>query len=621
MAICVLDRVNKLNSPLFRLMHMKRFLIPALVFLALSCIHAQDTRLAQEYFSNGEYEKASRLYHELYRNQPTNTSHFERYFECILALRDYETAESALRQEMRKRPKDAILHMQYGNLYAVQNETGKAEAQYEQAIDKMAPDVMSVHRLANAFVQNAQYDLALRVYEKGERTIKPPARFTYNLADIRRRKGDLSGMLRHYLDGLEDKSVQLQHVQTLIINYLNEEAYADLQAQLFERMERNPDHREFPELLMWSYVQLKDYGNAMRQAIALDRIRNETGNSVYNLSMTAYLDGDYRTAVEGFRYVRDKGPSGSFYHDAYRQLLVSQRQAIVEGGQYGTAELSQLESDYQKYIADVGMNHLSASLVIEFAELEAQYLGKLDEAIRLLDALVRIPQVERHIVAKAKLDLGDYFLITGERWEATLLYSQVDKDFKEDELGEMARFKNARLSYFAGDFEWAQEQFDILKSATSRLISNDAIDLSVFILDNLNQDTTGESLMQYALAELKLFQNKHDTALAILAAIPFGDPEIRFLEDDVWYLQGQIFEDQQRNQEALEKYRQVLEKHSEGIRADNALWNMASIYDHRLGEPSRAMELYEKLFIDFSNSILAVEARKRFRELRGDKLQ
>jgi len=214
-------------------MHMKRLIISALIFLALSCIQAQDTRLAQEYFNNGEYEKASRLYLELYRKQPTNTSHFERYVDCVLALRDYETAESVLRQEMRRRPKDALLHMQFGNLYAVQNEAEKAEAQYEQAIEKMTPDVMSVHRLANAFVQNAQYDFALRVYEKGERTIKPPAKFTYNLADIRRRKGDLPGMLRHYLDGLEDKSVQLQHVQTLIINYLNEEAYADLQAQLF----------------------------------------------------------------------------------------------------------------------------------------------------------------------------------------------------------------------------------------------------------------------------------------------------------------------------------------------------------------------------------------------------
>lgn len=598
---------------------MKNLLLPLLFIF--SGLNAQDPRLAQEYFNNGEFEKASAVYQDLMIKNPNNPGFFEKYFECVLALKQYEAAEEILKKEMRKKPKEAIYHLYYGNLLNLQNQPKKADVQFAQAVEKTPPDVMGVHKIGNALIQLMRYDLAIQVYERGEKTIKPPTRFTYNLADLYRRKGDYSRMIQCYLTGLEEKSVQLQNVQQLIVNYFSEDEYREMQAQLYERIELKPDNLEFPELLMWSFVQVKDYPGAMRQAKALDRVLNENGTRVFQLAMTSYLDNDYHTAIDGFTFVRDKGPSGSFYHESYRQLLVSRRNLIVEKKDYNQSDLIQLEADYKKYLADFGRNYLSAPLIIEFAELEAKYLGKLQEAIQLLDDLIKVSYIDLHVRSRAKLDLADYYLIIGERWEATLLYSQVDKDFKEDELGEMARYKNARLSYFAGDFQWAQEQFDILKSATSRLISNDAIDLSVFIIDNLNQDTTGASLLQYAAAELKLFQNKYDSALYILSEIPFSDPEIRFLEDDVWYLQAKIFQQQLRVDEALEKYKLILEKHPEEIRADNALWEMAKIYDDQLNNSEKAKELYEKLFIDFSNSILAVEARKRYRQLRGDKLQ
>ncbi|MBK9109355.1 MAG: tetratricopeptide repeat protein [Saprospiraceae bacterium] len=598
---------------------MKYIMLP-LLFL-LSGLKAQDPRLAQEYFNNGEFEKASSLYQELMLKNPANPGFFEKYFECILALKQYNAGEEILKKEMRKKPKEAIYHIYYGNLLTLMDQAKKAEQQFEQAVEKTPADVMGVYKLGNAFIQLTRYDLAIKVYEQGEKIIKPPTRFTYNLAELYRKKGDFSRMVLYYLNGLEEKSVQLANVQSLIVAYFSEDQYRELQAQLYERIESKPDILEYPELLMWSFVQLKDYSGALRQAKALDRQLNENGSRVYQLAMTSYFDNDYHTAIEGFSFVRDKGPSGSFYHESCRQLLVSRRNLIVEKKDYVPSDLVKLEIDYQKYLADFGRNYLSAPLIIEFAELEARYLGKIPEAIQLLEELIKVPYIDNHIRSRAKLDLADYYLIRGERWEATLLYSQVDKDFKEDELGELARYKNARLSYFAGDFQWAQEQFDILKTATSRLISNDAIDLSVFILDNLNQDTTGVSLLQYAAAELKLFQNQYDSALLILAEIPFTDPEILFLEDDVWYLQAKIFQQQLRTDEALEKYRLILEKHPDEIRADNALWEMAKIYDYQLKNSDKAKELYEKLFIDFSNSVLAVEARKRYRQLRGDKLQ
>ncbi|MBK9722801.1 MAG: tetratricopeptide repeat protein [Saprospiraceae bacterium] len=586
-----------------------------------SLIYSQDPRLAQQYYNDGEYEKAATLYQSMYQKNPNNDNFFNRYVDCLMALKQFSECEDIVRKEINRKPKEVQLYVTYGNLLIRRNDPDKAEKQFLDAVDKLTADVSIIHRLANAFIQITRYDLAIKTYEKGEKLMKSQTFFTYNLADLYRRKGDLETMMKYFLDGLENQSVQVQGIQNLLIAYLTPEQYKILQAQIYQRLDKNPESIPFAELLMWSLVQVKEYGNAFRQAKALDRKLNENGNRIFNLAMAAAADNDLHTAIDALNYIREKGVSGSFYHEACRQVLALRRQLIIERNDYKQADLVALETDYQKYKDEFGKNYLSAPLVIEYAELEARYLNNLDKAINLLLELVKSNFVEPHTKAKAKLDLGDYYLITGERWEATLLYSQVDKDFKEDELGELARFKNARLSYFAGDFQWAQEQFDILKRATSRLISNDAIDLSVFIQDNLNQDTTGESLSMYSQAELKVFQNQYDSALYKLNQIPFTDPEIKFLEDDVWFLEAKIYNHKKQTEAAIKKYELILEKHKEEIRADNALYELAQIYDYQLNNKEKAKELYEKLFMEFSNSVLAVEARKRFRILRGDKLQ
>ena len=194
------------------------------------------------------------------------------------------------------------------------------------------------------------------------------------------------------------------------------------------------------------------------------------------------------------------------------------------------------------------------------------------------------------------------------------------KAFKEDQLGEEARFRNARLTYFNGDFEWAQKQFDILKSATSRFISNDAIDLSVFILDNMAGDSVSVPLQYYAQAELLGFQNKHQAALEKLDSIVFLFPN-HDIVDDVLYLRAKIYSQLKQWDQAIPIYQTIIEKYKEGIRCDNALFELAEIYDFKLNEKEKAKSLYETLFMDFSNSTFAVEARKRFRVLRGDKIQ
>jgi tetratricopeptide (TPR) repeat protein len=221
------------------------------------------------------------------------------------------------------------------------------------------------------------------------------------------------------------------------------------------------------------------------------------------------------------------------------------------------------------------------------------------------------------VMAKGKLSLADFYLMDSEIWEATLLYSQVDKAFTEDILGHEARYRNAKLSYYAGDFEWAQAQFDVLKASTSKLIANDALDLSVFILDNLGLDSTVAPLKLYAEADLLVFQNRFDDAFIKLDSLKTTFPD-HSLEDDIYYTYAKIYLKQREFTKSAEMLQLIIDKYPEGIRADNALYELAMLYENQLNDIEKAKELYEKIFIEYSGSTFAVDARKRFRKLRGD---
>lgn len=579
----------------------------------------QKHRLANEYYNSGEYEKAAQLYEDLYRENPSNKTYFNLYIQCLIDLRDYDNAAKIIQAEIKKTPSDVSLLVTFGNLLERQGFPDKANAEYRKAIDNLSPDPSSISGLANHFTNLAKYDLAIETFRKGEKVANIANLFDYNLADLYRRQGDTKNMIHYYLQAAEKEQSSI-NIQTSLQRYLTEDDYPELQRQLYQKIQDKTDIPHFGELLQWTFTQKKEYGKALRQAKALDRQFEENGSRVYSLADVAYRDKDYVTAIDAYQYVvTTYGKSTSYYLEAKRGLLKSRKAKVTENFNYSKEDLLALKQEYNSFLDEMGRNTQTAPLMQEYAEYEALYVNELDTAIAILEELRQFGGQHPEFVANVKLDLGDYYLMNGERWEASLLFSQVDKDFKEGQVGEYARYRNAKLSYYAGDFKWAQEQFKILKGATSKLISNDAIDMSVFILDNLGMDTTEVTLQIFAAAELLSFQNKYQEALQKLDSIKILFPE-HSLEDDVLYEKARIYRKLRMTDEMVKMYSQIIEKFAEEIRADNALYELAELYETKLNNPEKAKELYQKLFTDYSGSTFAIEAKKRYRKLRGDEL-
>jgi tetratricopeptide (TPR) repeat protein len=597
---------------------MRFILALVIIFFFSVTISAQDARLAQQYYRNGEYEKAAVLYEQLFEKNEQNDFYFDRYVESLLALEDFDNAEKVIKKQIRREPSNVKLYVTYGKLYERQYQDDKAMDQYRKAIDNLPRDRFSVIKLANAFSSLTKYELAIEAYEKGTQLLRDNQIFAYNLADLYRRKGDAEKMIEYYLNSLDANPSRLENLQTVFQRYLSEDDFLELQKQLYARIQDTPNVDYYPELLAWVFIQRKDYQNALRQVRALDRRLRENGARVYRLAQIAANDKDYDAAIEAYDYIVErKGAASSFYIDAKREGLRARRNKLVEGYDYTKEELQELEKQYEEFLNEFGRSKMTASIILELADLEAIYLNNLDKAVNLLTELINFPNVDPNLQGYAKLNLADYYLMEGEIWEATLLYSQVDKAFKEDILGHEARYRNAKLSYYHGDFQWAQAQFDVLKASTSKLIANDALDLSVFIMDNLGLDSTANPLHLYSEADLLVFQNRFEEAFQKLDTLLQEFPQ-HALEDDVLYLKARIYKKKRNYDKAAEMLQRIIEAHPEEIRADNALFELAELYETHLGDVEKAKTLYETLFIDYSGSTFAVEARKRYRRLRGD---
>lgn len=599
-----------------------RWLILSFFLSVTTLLSAQNNQLAQQYFLDGEYEKSAELYLALAKEKPENSFYFDRYVTSLLQLQRFDEAEDALKKQLRKRPEEVALYVKYGQLLEEKFDEEGAKVQYLKAVEELPADQYRITQLANAFIGMTKYEYAILAYEKGGKLLKKEGLFSYNLGDLYRRKGDTEPMISNYLDALKNDPKLERQVKSYFQRYLDSEGLLEAQKQLYARIPEGDDKDPtYPEMLAWVFVQRKDYKAALRQARALDKRLEESGERVLQIGRMAANAKDYETAISAFDYITEnKSPGEVFYLDAKREGLLTRRRAITDGYDYTRQDLIVLETAYEEFLNQFGTNPASARIAIQLAELEALYLNNLDKAVGILTEVVDAPGIDDVVQAQAKIALADYYLMQGEEWESTLLYSQVDKKFKEDILGHEARFRNARLSYFRGDFEWAQSQFDVLKASTSRLIANDALDLSVFIMDNLGLDTSALALQAFADAELLVFQNRFEDAFAKLDKLKADFPGHE-LEDDIVYLKAKSFVKLRRYDEAVAAYQSILDNFPESIRLDNSLWSLAGLYENQLGDKTKAQELYEKLFIDYSGSILAVEARKKYRELRGDALQ
>ncbi len=582
----------------------------------------KDRQLAYQYYHQKEYEKAVVIFEKLFKNNsPLN--YYTVYLNCLIELNRLDKAEDIIKEQIRRQPGYYRFHIDLGYVYELQDKKRKAARQYNEVIEKLPANQNMISQIANSFLIRNKNDLAVSTLKKGQEIIGNENIFKIDLGNIYYRTGNFSLMIKAYLDYLAYDPSQAPRVknrlQLIISTGAGEGIKEILQKDLLSRTQQNPEIRIYPELLYWLSIQDGDYEFAIIQAKSIDKRFDQDGSLVFDLAQLSVNNKNFQTGIEAFNYViKEYGRQSPFYYKSRLGLLNARFGKLTVEKENTFREIRNLVKDYEKTLEEMGKHPESIRLMRNLAHIKAYYLDELEEAASLLENSLEVPNTSEMEKAKSKLKLADVYLFMNEVWEATLLYSQVEKAFKNDPIGHEAKFRNAKLFYYIGQFEWAGAKLDVLRAATSKLIANDAMQLSLLISDNVSDDSISSELQQYALADMLAYQGKKDSAMILLDSLENNIQGYHNIMDELIFKKAVISEELGLYNQADSLYAVVSANYSFDILCDDALYKRAQLNETKLNNVSKAMELYEMIFTGYPDSVYSVDARKRYRKLRGD---
>ena len=603
--------------------YLKHILFFAFVFIQIFTFAqpGTDEQLALQFYQNKEFDKALDYYEKLYNKKSPQVFYLP-YLNCLLETKDFKKAEKIAKKQIKQNPDAPNYIVDLGNVYFRTDDVEKAKSTWESAVKAIKYDEQ-VFAVANAFTVLRQHNFAIATYLRGRKISQNNYPFSFELADVYNTLGDRTSMINEYLDVLETQDSYIQSVQNALQTSFGNDADQKqnelLKTELLKRISKNADKTILSELLIWMQIQMKDWEGAFVQGKALDKRKKEEGNRVMALAQLFAQNEAYDIAIKAFNYVIAKGPDVYYYTNARIELLNVYYQKVVSKGNYTPLDLTELEKNYLTTISELGKSPSTVPLLKNLAHLQAFYLNKTDEAKMLLEEAINMPQLAANIQAECKLELADVLLMTGDIWEASLRYSQVEKAFKHDAIGQEAKFRVARISYYTADFKWAQAQLEVLKGATAKLIANDALQLSLTISDALAIDTNEAPLALFAMADLFAFRNLDDNALLLFDSLNKSYPN-HALADDIVFKKAQIALKKMQYDKAAEFYEEILKNYGDDILGDDAMFKLADLNENQFKNIEKAKELYQQLLEKYPDSLYVVEARKRFRRLRGDSI-
>ncbi|MEP1856120.1 tetratricopeptide repeat protein, partial [Nonlabens ulvanivorans] len=270
----------------------------------------------------------------------------------------------------------------------------------------------------------------------------------------------------------------------------------------------------------------------------------------------------------------------------------------------------------EQLLTKSGRDGQTFMLQLDYADFLTFKASEPETAVTILTELEN-KRLSKFQKAEVKMLLADILVLQEQFNRALILYSQVQTDLPNDELAQEAQYRVARTSYYQGDFPWSLTQLKVLRSATSKLIANDAMELSLTISDHSLEDTTFVALKAFAKADLKQYQNKRSEAISLydqLLQNHKGDP----IEDEALLNQAKLYEIEGNLEAAKNNYQTIIDNFADGILADDAFYKLALLYEEKFDNPNKAQALYERIIYDYADSIHFVDARRRYRRLRGD---
>lgn len=593
---------------------MRNFLI-VLLLLSTAVITAQSDLLAKNYFEQGEYEKALKIYQKLYKQEPNKSTYFLYIIAANQQLEQFSESERLLKEKLNGRNVFPQFYVELGYNYALQDKPDEAALYYEQALQFAIDKPNYAYTVGKSFTKYNLLDEAVRVYEKAME-LDPEVDFNLHLAQIFGEQGEIEKMFSKYIDLMQSNESYRGPAQRNFSQYITEdptnEANEFLRRTLIQKSQQNPDVL-YNQLLSWLFVQQNEFKKAFLQEKAIyKRMEEPSLRGIMDVGIIAISKKDYKNAAEIINFAIENSATPGAKLQGY-QFLMKIEIATATKKEYPT-----VAQHFEDLFTTYGLGPKTYLLQVDYNHFLAFKAEQKEQAISNLKRLTK-ERLTAYQDARVKMELSDILVFDEKFNQALIYYSQIQNKLDSDVLAQEARFKVARTSYFKGDFQWAQIQLDVLKKSTSQLIANDAMQLSLMIRDNSLEDSTQTAIKKYAKADLLALQNKDSEAIDALEEL-LTNHKGENIEDEALLKQGELFEKIGAFEKAAVNYQKIIEFYKDDILADDAYYRLAKLYENQLQNLDKAKELYEQIIFNFADSIYFVAARKKYRSLRGDSI-
>lgn len=587
------------------------------------CLYGQNNlneQLAIQYFKANKFDEAVSLFADIYQNRPDNY-YYSYYLKCLMETENFKEAEKLIAKQQKREPKIQRYQVDLGMVYEKEGNINKAKKQYEHSIYNYPHNDISLRELSAAFMSYGLKDYAINCYHRIREITNNPGLYACELADLYARKGEYEKSLQEYFYWITEKEENVEILETELTTWMakdeNNQKKELIRRTLLKYINKYPDYPCYSRLMLWLSMQEKDYEFAIRQAIAMDKRFKEEGKIIYLVANIAKEHKKYKDALAGYNYILDNYSEFSLYHEsALAGKLNTQYLEINEIYPPVMSEIKQLNADLDSFFNKHSLQESNLDIFLNRIEIQSVYLKNKASAKELLESAIQKSALSSRAKAICKLKLGDVYKLENNLWEASLLYSQVEKDFPNDTLGQNAKFKNAKLAFYMGEFEWSKAQLDVLRAATSKLIANDAMYLSLIIFDNEGEDSINLPLIYYAKADYLFECKEYEKAEKVLDSVNLLGLEHE-LNDDILYRKAEISIKIQKYEDAKKYLSEIISNYSQELIADDAIFTLARLYENQLNDPLTAMDLYQKLIKEYPDSIFTEESRKHFRQLRS----
>ena len=589
-----------------------RFIILLALIPFISISQNNDVQKAQSLFSKGDYEKAVQIYEKLPSNKLPRF--YSSYLYSLNALSKYKEAKKVA-QKMYLRDKNNLRYLSDVIIFERKNnDKSEASKNLNILIKELKTKPNQALTISNNFNRNEMYDFAIKVLDATEND-NNRTNYLIQKAENYSSLLDYEKMITCLLDLLEYNASKELYVrnkfQKTIYNFgiKNETFNKSLKKFLISYSNKNSKNPIYSDLLVWYFIQNKNYEMAYRQSVSMDLKFGDYDFTLLDIASLFQEEKKYMQANKVYNYIISKNKKDKLFYQAHAQKInlafISDNQQLIK----------EVRENYDNYELDFPLNKITINFYSAYAKFQALHNNDFESSEKIFLKILNLDNIKDEVdMAEAKLNYSDILVYDGRIWEALIYYSQVEKKFKENPIGHKAKLKIAKVYYYNGDFEVAQAQLDVLKRSTSKLISNDAIDLSLLITDNLSLDTTDIVMRMYAKAEMLVYQRKYIEALSLYDSL-INKYQFHSLVDEALFEKYKIYYKLEDFDNCIFALNKILDYNLNDILADDATYYLAKIYDEKINDINLALLNYNIIIEKFQGSIYYDFSRKKIRSI------